>query len=160
MKREHWPEVGWQRQRAWAEAWAGMPRWVSGLLQRSGSRAWVGRQRWSREVRVVAGAGDGVGRDGDGVGRRRLGLRLATATALALVLRGDESLIRDEGWWERSEGWRAWWVMRELNEMMKKKERGFRGQEHGRSWIKRNKRMIYVCIILIRELNKKSFFFF
>ena len=40
--------------------------------------------------------GDGVGRDGDGVGRRRLGLRLATATALALVLRGDESLMRDE----------------------------------------------------------------
>ena len=48
--------------------------------------------------------------------------------------------------------------MRELDEMMKKKERGFRGQEHGRSWIKRNKRIIYVCIILIREWNK--FFFF
>ena len=47
----------------------------------------------------------------------------------------------------------------ELDEMMKKKERGFRGQEHGRSWIKRNKRIIYVCIILIREWNKKSFFF-
>ena len=48
--------------------------------------------------------------------------------------------------------------MRELDEMMKKKERVFRGQEHGRSWIKRNKRIIYVCIILIREWNKKSFF--
>ena len=50
--------------------------------------------------------------------------------------------------------------MREHDEMMKKKERGFRGQEHGRSWIKRNKRIIYVCIILIREWNKKSFFLF
>ena len=48
----------------------------------------------------------------------------------------------------------------ELDEMMKKKERGFRGQEHGRSWIKRNKRIIYVCIILIREWNTKSFFLF
>ena len=36
--------------------------------------------------------------------------------------------------------------MRELDEMMKKKERGFRGfEEHGRSWNKRmNKRMRYV----------------
>ena len=50
--------------------------------------------------------------------------------------------------------------MRELDEMMKKKERGFRGQEHGRSWIKRNKRIIYVCIILIGGLNKKLLFVF
>ena len=48
--------------------------------------------------------------------------------------------------------------MRELDEMMKKKKEASEAlQEHGRSW---NKRMIYVCIILIRELNKKSFFFF
>ena len=53
--------------------------------------------------RVVAGAGDGVGRDGDGWGcgwrRRWLGLGLATAmaTTLALVLRGDESLMREIG---------------------------------------------------------------
>ena len=51
--------------------------------------------------------------------------------------------------------------MRELDEMMKKKKEASEAlQEHDRSWNKRmNKRMRYVCIILIRELNKKSFFF-
>ena len=170
MKREHWPEVGWRRRRAWAEAWAGMARLEQRLQDESAAcfdgvgqgRGWAGSgeaERWELWL-GLATAWDG---DGWGCGWRRrwlgLGLATAMATALALVLRGDESLMRDEGWWERSEGWGAWWEMRELDEMMKKKKRGFRRQEHGRSWIKRNKRIIYVCIILIRERNKKSFFF-
>ena len=143
MKREHWPEVGWRWRRAWAKAWAGTARLEQRL--QDGSAAcfdrvgqgcgWAGSseaERW--ELRV------------DGVGRRRLGLGLATATALALVLRGDESLMRDEGWWERSEGWWAWWEMRELDEMMKKKKEASEAlQEHDRSWNKRmNKRRRYV----------------
>ena len=89
------------------------------------------------------------------MGRRRLGLTTAMVTALALVLRGDESLMRDEGLMRE---------MRELDKMMKKKRKASEVlQEHGRSWNermnKRIKRMRYVCIILIRELNKKSFFF-
>ena len=118
MKREHWPEVGWWRRRAWAEAWAGMAwaarrrsslswvcdgkvgaetsRWVSDLLRRSGSRVWVGWQRWGIEVRVES-------------------WRRGTVTAGAGASDGDG---RGWGWrWWRLWLWcwremRAWWEMR------------------------------------------------
>ena len=140
MKREHWPEVGWWRRRAWTEAWVGtawaarrrsgcdVGLWWQGwkMGQRLASTEWIKgvggmaavRQRGESWRRGTATTGAGVG-DGEGWWQ---GLGLATALALALVLSGDESLMRDEGWRERLEGWWAWWEMRELDEMMKKKK--------------------------------------
>ena len=137
MKREHWPEVGWWWWRAWAEAWAK----GGGALCRGSVTARSEQRLQDGSAACFDGVGQGCGWAGsgeaerwelrvDGVGRRRLGLGLATATSLALVLRGDESLMRDEGWWERSERWWAWWEVRawwerweSLMRWWKKKER-------------------------------------
>ena len=147
MKREHWPEVGWRRRRAWTEAWAGtvwaarrrsgydVGLWRQGwkMGQRLASTEWVKgvggpaavRQRgesWRRGTATAgAGAGDG---DGGGWGWRWWGLS------------GDESLMREIGrMMSLMRDERAWWDD-------EKKEKGFRGfEEHGRSW---NKRMRYV----------------
>ena len=73
-------------------------KWVKGVggpaavKQRGESCGWG----WRRRGLATVWDGDGWG---CGWRRRWLGLGLATAmaTALALVLRGDESLMRDEG---------------------------------------------------------------
>ena len=128
MKREHWPEVGWRRRRAWAEAWAGTARLEQRLQDGSTAcfdrvgqgRGWAGSgeaERWELwlglatawDVTTTAWAGDGVG-------RRWLGLWLATATAGAGAGDGDGDGFGFgvEGRWKLDE---RWGLMREIGGM-------------------------------------------
>ena len=144
MKREHWPEVGWRRRRAWTEAWAGTAwaarrrsslswvcdgkvgvetsRWVNGLLRRSGSRAWVGRQRWGREVRV------------DGVGRRQLWLWCWGEIRAWWEMRADERDRRDDELDERWESLMRWWKKRKRLQRLCRSMAGLGIKEWIKEW--------------------------
>ena len=122
MKREHWPKVGWRRWRAWAEVWAGTA-WAA--RRRSGCDVGLWWQGWKMGQRLastewVKGVGGSAA-----VRQRGESWRRGTTTVGAGASDDDGG-----GWgWRRQRLWlwcwvemRAWWEMRELDEMMKKKK--------------------------------------